>query len=270
MWVNSILERLKAMNFDELVDVIRYEFITKGQVVDVGEWQSITKEDADIPMQSTYELEGVSFRWEDVPSDIRELQYQVKPNLPWAENHFKERVGGKPLNPGNEYKNWPWYKQGVEDHKEEGDEGLFSHTYMERYWPRYASPLSKDRVRMGIRYEYGDLTSLESLLLERPNTRQAYLPIWFPEDLAAAQEYGERVPCSLGYHFLLRNGKLNVTYFMRSCDWFRYFRDDVYMTCRLLQRIAHKMGVPPGNFTMHISSLHIFEAEISRLQGNIK
>ena len=109
------------------------------------------------------------------------------------------------------------------------------------------------------------MRDLKSLLMTRPFTRQAYLPIWFPEDIRAADQ-GERVPCSLGYHFLLRRGKLKVTYYMRSCDWFRYFRDDVYMTVRLQQDLAKMMGVEPGRFVMHISSLHIFEAERDRLR----
>ena len=43
------------------------------------------------------------------------------------------------------------------------------------------------------------------------------------------------MPCSLGYHFTLRGGLLHVTYFIRSCDFLRYFRDDVYMAMRLGQ-----------------------------------
>ena len=131
---------------------------------------------------------------------------------------------------------------------------------MERYWAG-----SNPKLR-GIRFSPGDIRDLKSLLMTRPHTRQAYLPVWFPEDIHAADQ-GERVPCTLGYHFLMRNNKLKVVYYMRSCDWFRYFRDDVYLTVRLQQEIAKVMGVEMGSFVMHISSLHIFEAEFDRLQA---
>lgn len=243
---------IQGLHFGMIHKAIGESLLEAGSVVDVGEWQSLR--DPDLPMTKTFEVEDVTFEWIRVPSDMVALQAYVKPNLPWAEDHFRERVSGQPLNPGEQYKNWPWYEQGVEEHK---GGGLFSHTYMERYWPP---------PRMGVRYEMGNLHDLEGLLMGRPHTRQAYLPVWFPEDLVAAEVYGERVPCSLGYHFLMRDNKLKVVYYMRSCDFFRYFRDDVYMTIRLQQRVAGIMNVEMGSLVMHISSLHIFEAEIERLQ----
>lgn len=243
---------IQSTSFPIIADHVRSLFIEFGQSYDIGEWQSFR--DPDLPMTKTFEVEDISFKWIRVPDHVGQLQEAVRPNLPWAEDHFQERISGKPLNPGVQYKNWPWYEQGVEDHKPAGQ---FSHTYMERYWP--------PRL-YGIRFNYGGLDNLVELLRERPHTRQAYLPIWYPEDLDAAYTAGERVPCTLGYHFLIRNQELKVVYYMRSCDWFRYFRDDVYMTARLQQWVAKKVGVWPGSLVMHISSLHIFEPEIGRLR----
>ena len=117
----------------------------------------------------------------------------------------------------------------------------------------------------GIRFRTGDLATVYRLLNERPHTRQAYLPIYFPEDISAAQE-GYRVPCTLGYHFLIRNDELKLVYYMRSCDWFRYFRDDVYMTCRLQRWMALLLGIKTGSMVMHISNLHIFANEWDRFE----
>jgi thymidylate synthase len=244
---------LKAFShdhFETIVNRIRGEFLENGENVEVGEWQSFREES---PMNTTFEVQDISFEWYYVPQTVSDLQNAVKPNLPWAEDHFKERVSGDPLNPGVEYKNWPWYKQGVENHKPGGQ---FSHTYMERYWPKYLE---------GIRFPAGDLHNLETMMRERPHTRQAYLPVWFPEDLWAADQAGERVPCTLGYHFLYREEEMKVVYYMRSCDWFRYFRDDVYLTSRLLQRVAAIVGAKRLRLVMHISSLHIFAVERERL-----
>src|SRR3546814_17811567 len=73
--------------------------------------------------------------------------------------------------------------------------------------------------------------------LRSPYTRQAYLPVWFPEDTGSAS--GQRVPCTLGYQFLIREtpaGKvLHIIYNMRSCDFMRHLADDIYMTIRLAQ-----------------------------------
>jgi hypothetical protein len=249
-----------------------------GEVVDVGEWQSLRGKGT--PQERTIECLNVSFSYE-IPETVGELQEDVEPNLPWAEDHFQERVSGEPLNPGEQYKNWPWYRGNVEEHKTPGQ---FSHTYMERYWPKHAGNGMPDSDMVdgrghggenyGIRYSYGDLQDLVSLLSRSPYTRQAYLPVWFPEDTGAVS--GERVPCSLGYHFIVRDGRLHVVYYIRSCDFFRHFRDDVYLTCRLAQWVLHKLqeemgqdhdwaNVKPGTLTMHITSLHCFEAERSRL-----
>jgi hypothetical protein len=244
----------------------------EGEVVDVGEWQSIKDE------RPTLELQDVYFN-APIPGTVSELREAIKPNLPWAEDHFLERVSGEPLNPGEQYKNWPWYRGNVEQHQTQ-ELQKFSHTYMERYWPKNAgSWLESDGNNYGVRYKYGDLNDVVDLLARSPYTRQAVLPVWFPEDTGAV--HGERVPCSLYYHFLMRAGKLNVFYHIRSCDFFRHFRDDVYLTCRLGQWVLWEMkkksaynhevheawdDAEMGRLSMHISSLHIFEAERKRLE----
>lgn len=238
--------------------------ILDGLMLDRGEWQGKT----DKPFSRVLETNNVSFQC-PVPKTLQEWQHIVIPNMPWAEAHFRERVGGEPLNPGNEYKNWPYYKQEGEEHREGG---TFSHTYMERFWPtRAGREFNTDTSMKGIRHWYGDLNDLVVLLQDRPFTRQAYLPIWFPEDLDAAGG-GERVPCTLGYHFQRRPhpdvDSLSITYFMRSCDFFRYLRDDVYMAGRLLQWVVDQVeGVEEGHITMHIANLHIFADERRRLEN---
>jgi len=105
------------------------------------------------------------------------------------------------------------------------------------------------------------------LLHDDPATRQAYLPIWFPEDTGAVE--GQRVPCSLGYHFMIRRGKLHITYLIRAVDFMRHFRDDVYMAMRLAQWMVVAANVPMrlsvGNLTMHTMSMHCFEGDLPAL-----
>jgi hypothetical protein len=239
----------------------------------------------DDPNWLSVEITNVVFEYL-IPETQERLLEEVEPNVPWAEMHFLERVSGEPMNPPPSAEIWPYAQRGNEDHLEDGK---FSHTYPERMWPKYAGEpmVWPDTQTWGLRYRLGDLRDLVDLIAKEPFTRQAYLPIWFPEDITAANK-GKRVPCTLGYHFLMREGVLNMTYFIRSCDFVRYFRDDVYMACRLVQWVCNELNdstdgnvfvtevvdgeklyssVVPGMLTMHIVSLHCFEGDLGRLRG---
>jgi len=236
--------------------------------VDVGEWQS---QKIDNPLMVTQELQNAVMQIA-IPPEVVKLQAHVKPNLPWAEDHFLERVSGEPLNPPPSEAWWPYAQQGNAEHKQDEK---FSHTYPERFWPKYAGRTPVEHreeyfAHEGIRYAYGDLDDVVNQLGKSPLTRQAYLPVWFPEDTGAVHK--ERVPCTLGYHFLLRNNWLHVTYFIRSCDFVRHFRDDVYMAGRLLQwmaqqlRVKYKVTCTPATLTMHMVSFHIFSGDVPSLE----
>lgn len=241
-------------------------------------WQSIDV--SHIPEAATYELLNYSFTLPLPTENLDHYRSEIKPNLPWADDHFKkERVGRDPLNPGQEWRNWPW-AVAANRHRRPGQEDpIFDHSYAERYWPKYAGRTPGGKLatdypdfppHRGIRCDYGDLDDLVNALANEPLTRQAYLPVWFPEDLQAIKE-GKRVPCSLGYHFIQRHHKLHGVYYLRSCDFVRHFRDDIYMTVRLLLWVLDqcRLAAPqeewaetdPGTLTVHITSLHMFRRD---------
>ena len=241
-------------------------------VVSGARWQSIK---APQPM---LEVLNYSFTYELPTEDLDFYRNQVKPNLPWADRHFlEERVSGDPINPGQTWRIWP-YAQSANTHRREGEEDpQYDHSYAERYWPKHAGTTpggilhsDSNPVHSGIRFSYGDLDDLVTVLSQEPTTRQAYLPVWFPEDLGAAVQE-KRVPCSLGYHFICRDRKLHCVYYLRSCDFIRHFRDDVYLTlrlqlwvleqCRLARPELDWDEVKPGSLIMHITSLHCFETD---------
>lgn len=241
-----------------------------GKRVEQKTWQSVKSPD------DTWELLNHSLAFV-IPDTIQKLEDETKPHMPWAEAHFFERVGGLPLNPGSEYQNWPFFKH-VGEHFKAG--GQFSHTYMERIWPKFARNrkfVDDGLAHEGIRYKYGDLDDVVNLLVKDPETRQAYLPIWFPEDTGTV--HGERVPCTIGYQFIIRDGFFHIVYHIRSCDFIRHFRDDIYLACRLFWWIKEQgssktehydheywRNLKPGSFTMHITSLHCFYNEIGVLK----
>lgn len=231
--------------------------------ITVGEWQS--QDVSDKPEMDTKELNAVSY-WVGVPPSQERWAEITKANLPWAEDHFQERVCGLPLNPPPSEAWWPFAQQGNAEHKS-GQQ--FSHTYPERFWPKWANVsqhnIGSSMYKMpGIRYFAGDLDDVIALMAKNPMTRQAYLPIWFPEDTGNVSNV--RVPCSIGYHFLFRKGNLDCYYTLRSCDFLRHWADDVYMAGRLLQHVVGKLqanGITAsaGSLHMTISSLHVFRGD---------
>jgi len=263
-------------NFTKTIDFAHESFKNRSVKIHTEKWQGVDIQEK--PEMATRELLNFSFSVPIMTEDPTALMKDTQANDPWAENHFRERVSGFPLNPGVEWANWP-YGKSADRFRENG---IFNHTYAERYWPQYAGRFGPVNVpdldalteeaeisspNQGIRYGYGDLDDVISLLAREPNTRQAYLPVWFPEDTGV--RHGGRVPCSLGYHFLHRHGYLHISYFLRSCDFVRHFRDDLYLTARLQVWVLEQLrkrssawsSVKPGFFNMHIMSFHIFEAD---------
>jgi len=238
------------------------ELLKKTVPVNRGSWQSRSTD------LKTYELSNVRVTFPVSPY-IGVWQNQCGPDLPWAEEHFQERISGKPMNPAPSYVDWPWHSQAARDKFVRDGEGVFDHTYPERYWPKNANgghltPAGRNTnvPNIGIRFSYGDLGDMIRQLQNEPFTRQAYLPMFFPEDTGATA--GQRVPCSLGYHFIRNGPSLDCNYFLRSCDITRHFLNDVYMTGRLLQHVTQQARAPHsdtpfvGDLTVFISNLHMF------------
>lgn len=247
-----------------------YDLAHHSKRVEVPTWHAENVEDN--PMLVSHERAQVSFVT-PIPRDEEKAQEVTGCQMPWAEDHFQERVGGEPLNPppSADY----WLKPGQADkHRTIEEDGVakYSHSYPERMWPKTAN-MGTPATNWGIRFQYGDLGDIVDLLRREPLTRQAYLPIWFPEDTGA--HHGHRVPCTLGYHFMVREGFVNLTYMIRSVDYVRHFHDDVYLAFRLAQWMRDQLNevtvdqrpmVEVGNLYMHIMSLHAFEGDMPKLR----
>lgn len=249
-------------------------------IVHTEKWQGLDVRSK--PEMATHELLNYSFTVgsTNIPSQV--LIEEIRPDLPWADDHFEERVSGEPLNPPPSEAYWPHAPQGNSKFIKDG---VFSHTYPERYWPRYAFDNSSWHTEKamvgehwGIRFRYGDLNDLIEMLIAVPHTRQAYLPVWFPEDLGAPLD--ARRPCTLGYHFIRRDNLLHIVYYIRSCDFVRHFRNDIYMTVLLQHWVLNQLQArethgrtdwlrtQPGSFTMHTTSLHLFRNDYHGVYGN--
>ena len=266
-------------DFPSAIDSLRNRMAIASHEVHTERWQGL-----DIKKRPEAKMRELCFESLTVPMSgevLDDYRTLISPNLPWADEHFeKERVSGEPINPGETWKIWP-YGHSAAGHLDE--DGQYNHSYAERYWPQYAGQTPGGRLtgtfvdpkkqdpddplryaHHGIRHKYGDLAGVVRHLVKEPLTRQAFLPVWFPED--TGDSHDGRKPCTLGYHFMMRGAKLHVAYYIRSCDLVRHFQDDIYLTVRLVLWILDKareldrlwLRVTPGDFHMHISSLHCF------------
>lgn len=167
----------------------------------------------------------------------------LNPHQPWANAEFEDRISLEPRNPGNAWKELPevWEPM-IENQKLEA--GLitrrFSYTYSERL-------------------TYQLMEALEELR-SNPNSREAYLSIW-NSTVDPFRLSRRRVPCTLGYQFFIREGKLHLIYLQRSCNFPKHFQDDIYLARKLQEWVADKLEIPPGSFSHWIGSLHIFIQE---------
>lgn len=275
---------ISSQSYEGLRKTLRYLFMNHSHEVHPDTWQGTDvskrremRSHELLNVTTNVHLQGIT--------SLGHWAEDIKPNLPWANNHFLERVCGAPINPGVEWANWPWGDSAAK-FIEEG--GMFNHNYMERYWPAHAghvcepTQLASDWVledkdlgmaNQGIRGRWGDLNDLVNLLVQDPFTRQAWLPIFFPEDTGNANP--GRKPCTLGYQFIRRGDELHVYYPLRSCDFIRHWQDDVYLTIRLLLWVLRQCRdrdpgrwstVTPGNMTMQMTSLHIFENDYRKME----
>jgi hypothetical protein len=253
-------------NFKDVMVWTKDKLHDWGYEIQTERWQG--KEIKDLETHKMLELLNHSFICAISP-DIEILKKEIKPNLPWADVHFDERVSGLPLNPPPSHEIWPFTQKSNTEFRREQK---FSHTYPERIWPKFTEITStgvciSEHIK-GFRFSYGDFDDVVDLLKREPYTRQAVLPIFFPEDTGCVHK--ERIPCTLFYHFIRRGDKLHVVYSIRSCDFFRHFRDDIYLCCRKVFWVLEKLkeldpeewgGVTPGTLKMDITSLHIFASE---------
>jgi hypothetical protein len=266
---------VKTLNSIDRAILHSFEYLQRtGQVVKTKTWQGV---EAPQPM---FEAMDLAFKV-PIPEWKTPAIELIQPNMPWAEEHFQERISGIPLNPPPSHKDWPFGQQNNEAFTD--TKQLFDHTYPERFWPKYANRVTpgneeetlkwlkvNKHPNQGIRFEYGDLDDVTNLLIKDPETRQAYLPVFFPED-TGAKGGKHRVPCSLGYHFMIRQGYLHVGYTMRSCDAFRHFQDDLYMACRLAHYVQASLTYPisMGYLKFVAYSYHIFGSEQKLLDQKI-
>jgi len=185
----------------------------------------------------------------------------LNPVMPWAEVEWVERrqgIEGNPVNPGRSFAHrtnvWdefieidgrpvPAGKKWTDEPVPVGSITQMAYTYPERFAMNW-------QVRKII-YE----------LRNHPASRQLFVSMWDPhQDIDRIGD--RRVPCSLGWHFMLRDGKLHMTYYMRSCDFMTHWHNDCWLALKLLHYVAKAAGVEPGQYCQFINSFHVYEKDV--------
>jgi thymidylate synthase len=105
----------------------------------------------------------------------------------------------------------------------------------------------------------GSLDQLDrvSRLLEAdPDTRRAVIQLYDP---ARDRNVHRDVPCTLGYRFYLRCGRLEMHTSMRSQDLWLGFGYDIFAATVLHELMAGWVGAKLGDYHLHVDSLHLYD-----------
>ena len=97
-------------------------------------------------------------------------------------------------------------------------------------------------------------------LRDDPNTRQAVVTIWDPklDLLPSKRDY----PCTILHQFRIRDGRLNMSVYMRSNDVWLGAAYDFLQFSRVQIALASLLDVEVGAYNHHVGSLHIYESDV--------
>lgn len=92
------------------------------------------------------------------------------------------------------------------------------------------------------------------------DSRQAIISIWdaaydlFRED---SLDY----PCTLTFHFLIRDDRLVMHTHMRSNDVWWGLAHDAYQFAQLFLAVSNELNIEPGVYHHHVTSMHAYERD---------
>ena len=168
----------------------------------------------------------------------------------WAKAELSERICySTGINPG---KAWELRRDLWEPFLVEDDMGnkIFDYSYNNRI------------------HKHDGLLNIISELKINPSSRQCILSIWNPKDIEFLGGK-KRVPCSIYYQFIIRDGVLSIIYNQRSCDLFNHFGNDVWLAWKLMEFVAEQINIKPGYLFHNITSLHVYKKDYPKLIANI-
>jgi thymidylate synthase len=210
--------------FPIALNEIKRELKEMGQKVTTQSVQNIVEPIEMMELQD-YIYTVTKPNWTEIPVKSRE----------WCDEEFKERVSGAMINPGHAWKIRRQYWE-----KFLNKSGRFDYAYPERI------TMNLDHVINALKKDI--------------HTRRAYLSILGLSDVP--DSFNKRYPCSIGYRFNFRQDRLNMTYLLRSSDYFEHLAYDLHLAHRLQCYVANQVGVQSGHFCHYVGSLHCFLRDV--------
>lgn len=162
----------------------------------------------------------------------------------WADAEFEERISATYVNPGEA---WKIRRELWEQFLDE--KGRFDYSYNNRMFLSLNTAIRELRVNK--------------------DSRQAIVNVWDPQIDPPNLGGIRRVPCSMYYQLLYRDGQLNIVYNQRSADVVTHFGNDVYLAWKLMQHVASEINVSPGFLFHNIGSLHAYKKDWPMLKSCI-
>lgn len=221
-------------DFNQARNEIRRDLNELGKTVFAG-YQSMEISEEQREALTTKELQNYDY------IVLNPVGAHLTPTQPWADAEWQDRlagINGKPQNPGNAWLLRPdVWRPLIEEN------GLFSYTYAARlHWNR--------------------LLDIVKALRENSASRQCYVSVWDSHVDCSRLGY-RRVPCSLGYHMMIRDDRMCMTYHMRSNDFATHWENDLWLALKLQTWFADQLEVPVGSLVHCVSSLHVYASEVA-------
>jgi thymidylate synthase len=126
--------------------------------------------------------------------------------------------------------------------------------------------MSSGRACYGYGTRWLNHNSLEKTfdrLKANPTSKRCYVPIFDQNDVGDTRD----APCNLGFSFLLRDNKLDLSLFTRSIDILKGFRYDPALFSFIQQSMASWLGVENGDFYYFCNSLHCYSQDTPKLKA---
>lgn len=220
----------------EMVREVERDLFEMGIVV-----QPFTMQDKQVEKDSSYEtleIQAYSYMLTNTTIDeLEEVVLYLRGNLEWVMEEYLDRISPDYRNPGTAWlKNASLWSEYIRD-------GQFAYTYNERF---------REQLPLIIRE-----------LSLRPSSRQAVMTMYDRHQDMNNWGGKDRVPCSMYYQFYIRNGKLNLIYTMRSCDFLTHFCHDVFLAISIQEFVANELSLERGNFTHFMGSLHAYRKDMT-------
>ncbi len=219
----------------EMVKEVERDLFEMGVRYQSGSVQDMRVEDD--PKFQTIELSGYAYTLTGFYGLEKIVEY-LGNDIFWAREESLERLSSIEHTP-NPGKAWAQDKKKWEPFLRDG---VFSYFYPERW-------------KQQIPYVINEL-------LARPNSRQAMITVYDVHQDMMNWGGRDRVPCSISYQFIVRNGNMTLIYNQRSCDFLSFFSTDVYLTVQLLLHVASCVQATPSRFIHFIGSLHAFAKDL--------